>query len=158
MFATLAGLLLGKKYGTMSVALYIAIGLAGVPVFAFGGGLWYVFQPTFGYILGYLPAVYITGYMMEKSRTASSAAVLRASFVNVLVVYMFGLPYFYMILNFYLGQAFSFHNLMLLALLPTIPGKIITCFACVELHRRLAPVISTMGINQRRLSNENVKT
>ena len=50
----LAGLLLGSRLGALSVSLYTVLGLAGVPVFTGGGGLWYIFQPTFGYILGFI--------------------------------------------------------------------------------------------------------
>ena len=42
LFVLLAGFLLGKKLGTLSVVAYIGIGLAGVPVFAAGGGIGYV--------------------------------------------------------------------------------------------------------------------
>ena len=49
LFTTLAGLILGPKLGAMSVTLYVALGLLGLPIFASGGGIGYVFQPTFGY-------------------------------------------------------------------------------------------------------------
>ena len=39
LFTTLAGLLLGGRYGALSAALYLVLGLAGVPVFTEGGGL-----------------------------------------------------------------------------------------------------------------------
>ena len=149
MFAALAGMLLGKKLGAAAVALYLAAGLAGLPVFAYGGGLTYVFQPTFGYVIGYLPAAFITGYVMEKSRLAVTAKAYLASYINVVIVYLFGLPYFYMIANYYLHEPFSLRDLIILALLPTIPGKIITCFICVELYKRLSCVV---GVNQAKFS------
>jgi biotin transport system substrate-specific component len=51
----------GWRIGVATVALYIVEGLAGLPVFAFGGGWTYVMSPTFGFILGYLPMAYIIG-------------------------------------------------------------------------------------------------
>lgn len=53
LFTTLAGVLLGGKLGAVSVACYVVLGLLGVPIFAEGGGLSYVFQPTFGYLIGF---------------------------------------------------------------------------------------------------------
>ena len=53
-FANLAALLLGVKWGTLAIGLYIALGLVGVPIFTAGGGFTYVLQPTFGYLLGFL--------------------------------------------------------------------------------------------------------
>ena len=38
--------------GSLAVAVYVAVGLAGIPVFAAGGGIQYVFRPSFGYLLG----------------------------------------------------------------------------------------------------------
>ena len=48
LFVSLAGLLLGAKYGGLSVFIYAALGLAGLPVFTAGGGITYVVFPTFG--------------------------------------------------------------------------------------------------------------
>ena len=58
---------LGCKWGTASCALYILIGLIGVPVFsAFSGGPGKLFGPTGGYIIGYLPLVFLTGLFIDK--------------------------------------------------------------------------------------------
>ena len=57
----ICGILLGPKYGSISVLLYVCLGLCGVPVFAMGGGLGYVLQPTFGYVMGFILGAYITG-------------------------------------------------------------------------------------------------
>ena len=51
LFTMLAGLLLGSRLGTVSVLSYMLLGLAGLPIFSEGGGLWYVFKPSFGYII-----------------------------------------------------------------------------------------------------------
>ena len=59
--AVLAGLLLGAKWGTASVAVYIFMGLLGLPVFSGGGGFAYVLQLTFGYILGFAAAAFAAG-------------------------------------------------------------------------------------------------
>ena len=53
-FVVLSGALLGKKYGTMAQALYVILGLIGIPIFTKGGGPQYVLEPSFGYLLGVL--------------------------------------------------------------------------------------------------------
>ena len=50
LFVLLAGRLLGPVNGTIAVAVYVAVGLAGVPIFAAGGGISYLFRPSFGYL------------------------------------------------------------------------------------------------------------
>lgn len=59
LFTMLAGLLLGSKRGTISVVAYMLLGLAGLPIFSEGGGLWYVFKPSFGYIIGFCLGTYV---------------------------------------------------------------------------------------------------
>ena len=101
-FTTLAGLLLGKKYGSVSVILYVLLGLAGIPVFTKGGGLWYVLEPTFGYLLGYIPGAYVTGLIAHKAKEPTLKRLLAASFAGYAVVYAFGMTYCYIVMNFFL--------------------------------------------------------
>lgn len=68
MFVLLAGLLLGSRWGFASVAVYLLAGACGLPVFAGGlGGIGRIVGPTGGYLIGYLPAVFITGYISQKA-------------------------------------------------------------------------------------------
>ena len=58
----LAGAILGWKRGSVAVALYLLIGLVGVPVFSgFSGGVQKLVGVTGGYLVGYLPCALITG-------------------------------------------------------------------------------------------------
>ena len=66
LFTMMAGLLLGGRKGALSVGVYILLGLVGLPVFAEGGGFWYILKPSFGYLLGFMLAAYVTGTMVEK--------------------------------------------------------------------------------------------
>ena len=68
LFTTLAGLLLGSKLGTISVVAYTLLGLAGLPIFSEGGGIWYIFKPSFGYIIGFCIGTYVTGLIAEKMK------------------------------------------------------------------------------------------
>jgi len=58
---------LGARMGVATVALYLAQGLAGLPVFAgAGAGLPYLMGPTGGFILSWLPMAFIIGYAADK--------------------------------------------------------------------------------------------
>src|SRR5687767_8545359 len=61
LFVTLAGAVLGPYLGAASQLLCLAIGAAGAPVFAAGGGLAYLAGPTGGYLLSYPVAAAVTG-------------------------------------------------------------------------------------------------
>lgn len=56
-----SGLLLGSKRGAIVCLIYIVGGLVGIPWFAAGGGLAYIFQPTFGFILSFPLAAFLSG-------------------------------------------------------------------------------------------------
>ena len=62
----LAGLLLGWKYGALAVAVYILLGLAGVPVFTNFRAASALVGPTGGYIVGYLPYAMLAGLPVPK--------------------------------------------------------------------------------------------
>lgn len=64
----LTGALLGPRRGGLAVALYLALGLGGLPIFTNGGGFSYVGQPTFGYLAAFLPAVIVVGRLAEAPR------------------------------------------------------------------------------------------
>ena len=65
LFCALAELILGSRLGALSQIVYVAIGLSGVPVFTEGGGLGYIFKPTFGYLIGFIVAAYVIGKIRE---------------------------------------------------------------------------------------------
>jgi biotin transport system substrate-specific component len=74
-----SGLWLGARGGFASQALYLTLGLAGAPIFAFGnGGAAYLFNPmgTGGYLLSYPLAAWLTGYVMERGGERRSAPFL----------------------------------------------------------------------------------
>ncbi len=60
-FVWVSGLVLGPWQGMAAQAVMLAIGLAGLPIFIDGGGPGYVLRPTFGYLLGFLPAAWLAG-------------------------------------------------------------------------------------------------
>ena len=67
LFVLLAGLLLGSRWGFATVSVYLLAGAVGLPVFAGGlGGIGRILGPTGGYLIGYLPAVWLIGIISEK--------------------------------------------------------------------------------------------
>lgn len=76
-----AGGLLGPVGGLISVTTYLCAGMAGAPVFAFGGGPAYLAGPTGGYLLGFIPAVWVAGIASNRTRrlTGLSAGFLLAT-------------------------------------------------------------------------------
>jgi biotin transport system substrate-specific component len=57
----LVGCLGGKRAATLSQIVYLILGLTRFPVFTQGGGLDYIYQPSFGYLLGFIPGAWVCG-------------------------------------------------------------------------------------------------
>lgn len=137
-FVLLAGLLLGPQKGLLAVSLYIFIGLAGLPVFSGGGGIAYIFRPSFGYLLGFLPAVFVTGKMAQKKTEAS---LYLPALMGSLMVYSLGLPFYYLVMNYYLKSPLTVSALMVSGFLIFIPGDLIKMILAVSLAKRLGPIL-----------------
>lgn len=82
---------LGKKMALTSAFLYIVAGLFFIPVFALGGGLKYFGQYGFGYILAYIPAVFIAGNILKKQY--SFPKMIKAAIFGVLTIHILGILY-----------------------------------------------------------------
>lgn len=85
------GAFLGRKYGIISILLYILLGLFAIPVFALGGGPKYIFEYGFGYILAYIPAVFFAGSILKSGFTVRN--MLQAVVVGVLTIHLIGILY-----------------------------------------------------------------
>jgi len=86
----LAATILGRKYGTISVLIYLAIGAIGVPVYAeFSAGFSALIGPTGGYLIGFIPTVLIIAYYIEKT-SFTVLQVFIANTIGMLVTLLFG--------------------------------------------------------------------
>ena len=89
-FILLMGLLLGCRWGTASIAVYLLAGSLGLPVFANGkGGIAILLGPTGGYLIGFLPAVFIIGFISEKFNHRLLVDII-AMLCGTFVIYAFG--------------------------------------------------------------------
>lgn len=126
-FTNMAGILLGRRRGAISVLIYTLLGLAGLPIFAEGGGLWYVLKPTFGYMIGFILGSWLTGALCAKKGWDDPLHVFAASFAGLLVVYAAGMIYYYMIGNFVINSPIGLWPLFLYCFLLAVPGDIVLC-------------------------------
>jgi len=86
------GTLLGARRGSLCVIAYIAEGLAGMPVFAMGGGGPAVLLgPTGGYLIGFVGAAYVTGALAQMGWDRQIGTTILAMIAGDIVLYAFGL-------------------------------------------------------------------
>jgi len=95
----LAATILGAKYGTISVLVYLGLGAVGIPVFAqMSGGLGSLFGPTGGFLFGFIPTAFIIGYYLEKTSFTVANAII-ANVIGMFVALTFGTVWLKVIAN-----------------------------------------------------------
>ncbi len=136
-FVLLAGMLLGARLGMLSAAVYVGAGLLGFPLFAAGGGIGYVFRPSFGYLLGFVAAAFTAGRVCERISALTFRTAFGGAVAGMLVTYTIGFLYKYSLLNFYLGEPSPFYVILLSAFPLDIPGDFVLCVIAAKLAPRL---------------------
>lgn len=107
LFAISAGLLLGGRDGALAVLVYIAMGLVGLPVFTSGGGVGYVFMPSFGYLIGFPVGALVSGAICSRLKRKTRGRVFIAALVGIVPVYVIGMTYQVLIVYYYIGSAWA---------------------------------------------------
>lgn len=121
----LVGASLGAWRGAASLALYMLLGLAGLPIFAeFSGGPASVLSPSFGFIIGFIPAAALIGWLSERAWDRRPVLAAAGFFAASLVPFLFGLPYLAVVLA-NLGLPHSFAAVMAAGFTPFIVGGIV---------------------------------
>lgn len=135
-FVMLAGLLLGWRGGLLSVAIYLLAGAVGLPVFAGGtAGIGRFAGPTGGYLIGYLPAVAIIGWVSEKGRHQVFFEIF-GMILGSLLVYILGVSW----LKILTGMEWA--GAVKAGMLPFLPGDLIKIAAAVPVAKALRPIIT----------------
>lgn len=82
---------LGKRLALTCTCMYILLGLCVFPIFALGGGISYVAEYSFGYIIAYILGVYICGSFLNKKYSFGN--MILGAILGVLVIHLCGILY-----------------------------------------------------------------
>ena len=148
-FCALGGILLGGKRGALAQILYVGIGLIGVPVFTQGGGPQYILQPTFGYLLGFIVGAYIIGRISEKTKDLTGKKIYMICLMGLGSLYVFGLIHMYIIMNFYLGQAYSVWKVLSIGFLACLGGDLTSTLLISLVGVRVIPILRKLGLTSQ---------
>ena len=110
---TLMALLYGRKLGTATILSYVAAGSLGAPIFA-GGKAGSLFSPTGGYILGYIVATIILGYLADKGVTKSYVKTILSLMLSSAIILTLG--------SLGLSLFVPGKNAFMIGVLPFLPG------------------------------------
>jgi len=142
LFVLLSGILLGPKLGAISQLIYVILGLIGIPIFAeFSGGLQSVLKPSFGFLIGFIPAAYIVGRIIKNSRftvhNSQLKEIVLAGSIGTIAIYLIGLPYMYFILNHVMNMQLSFFEVFKMGAFLFIPGDIFKLIISTVIGQKL---------------------
>jgi biotin transport system substrate-specific component len=142
LFVLLSGLLLGSHWGMASMGLYLLVGAIGIPVFAGGkGGFAHFLGPTGGYLLGYVLASWITGFISERSRGLLALDIF-AVLVGSLTIYGLGVPWLKMVTQM------SWPKTLVVGVVPFLIGDVVKASVALILARAIRPVLKRQLINE----------
>ena len=113
----LIGITYGSRLGAATVALYLAEGAAGLPVFAGGGGIAYLAGPTAGYLFGFVIAAALVGWLAEHGWDRKASTTAAAMLLGNLVIYLSGL--------LWLGTIVGYGKVFAVGMLPFLPGDVL---------------------------------
>ncbi|MDE5990787.1 MAG: biotin transporter BioY [Clostridia bacterium] len=153
--ANVCALLLGKKWGTVSLVLYLALGLMGLPIFSSGGGPAYVLQPSFGYIIGFAIGGFFAAWYREKVGKHTFKTYMIASLINMLIMDVFGTVYGAVIMYGYMHSTMGVWAFFWAFLVPFIPIDIIKCIVGSLICAKIGPMAERSLRPNRSAVNKN---
>ena len=134
MVVIMAGLILNPRTAALSQIAYIIIGLTGIPVFTEGGGIHYIFSPTFGYLLGYIPGAWITAKILSAGEKKNY---FFAALTGVFIIYAIGASLLFLNLNFVAKNSISILDTAKIGILPFIVPDIIKVLAAAAISKKI---------------------
>lgn len=121
----LCGLILGWKYGTLSVLIYLLLGMVGLPVFAgYKSSIAVLAGPTGGYLIGYLAIAVCCGISVKWGK-GKRVIMVAGMFLGTAVCYTIGTIWLAMQLHLSAKAA------LMAGVIPFIPGDLIKMALCV---------------------------
>ncbi len=135
LFVLLAGLLLGGRWGLVSVGIYLLVGAVGLPVFAEGkGGMAHLLGPRGGYLFGFAAAACLAGLVSERGQSRMAFDGL-AVILGTIVVYACGVPWLKM------QTGMSWQKAWTVGMLPFLLPDVVKAVAALFLARALRPLL-----------------
>lgn len=130
----LSGGFLGKKYGTLSMVIYILLGIIGLPVFSsMRSGAGVLVGPSGGYIIGFILTAFVIGAIVEKYED-SYKAIFLGGILGSIACYVLGTLWFIMLTGKGLVAALG------LCVIPFLPGdlaKVIIATILIKKYRKM---------------------
>lgn len=125
------------------IIVYIVMGLFGIPVFStFSGGISKIFTPSFGFILSFIFVPIIVKLLSKLKIKSETLKTLLISFIALIVIYLIGIMYLFVIRSVYEVNILSF---IVVTVLPLLPFDIIKVFLVCFITKKLKPILERIS-------------
>lgn len=136
----LTAALLGPTRGIVSIALYLLLGFFGIPVFSgYTAGVGVLTGPRGGFLLGYLPCVWMTGLFVRKRRGGRNGILLFVAgmLLGTVLLYGIGALWFY----FVYAESVVFGEVLATCVVPFLLPDVIKIIIAAVLYRPMVRLI-----------------
>ncbi len=120
---------------------YITLGLLGLPVFAGGGGVSYLLQPTFGYLIGFLVGGFLISALNRLCKPKTVWHFFGINLLGYLPVLVCGFSYVLLLNLFYFKKALDFWTILVGSVLVFLPTDLLYCVITAAIFKRLQPIL-----------------
>lgn len=143
----LVGFLLGKKWGPISILVWIVLGCLGLPVFNQGqAGAVMLVGPTGGFILGFVVSAYLVGLFTERDQKASLVKNVGYLSLSMVVTYIIGLVGFMLSFTYFLEKPMTLERAVILAVAPFLPFDIIKAVIAAFVGMKVRKALIASGL------------
>ncbi|NLI95229.1 MAG: biotin transporter BioY [Synergistaceae bacterium] len=149
LFVFLSGVLLPPRAALLSMVLYVAMGLLGLPVFAGESGPSVVLHPTFGFLLGFILAAWLISAIVS-ARGQRFPVCLAACLAGLAVIYGTGIAGLFLNVNFVMGKTMTWTQAVKVGMIPFVAGDLLKGLAAAFIASRIGPRLSAAGAGDRR--------
>lgn len=144
----LSSLILGGRWSFVSVAVWILLGVFGLPVFAQGkAGAAVLLGPTGGFLLGFALCAYLTGHLFERG-DLTFKRVLFIMFIGLIVVYTIGILGFMVSFEYFLHKPMSWSQAFTLSVAPFFPFDLIKAIMAAYLGLKIHSALLRSGLRK----------
>lgn len=141
-FVLLTSQILSTSATLFCLLSYIALGLIGLPVFANGGGIGYVLQPGFGYLIGFVFCGLLISFLTHKNSKQTIKKMFLINLIGCSCIYLFALPFSWFLNAFYFSNELKLWPLIFSFYLVFIPSDMIFCLLSAITAKRIKPFLA----------------
>jgi len=133
-FVLLCGALMGRKYAPIATFSYLVLGVLGLPIFqGYGRGMLHIFGPTGGYLIGFVAASFVIGYLIDLKRDEQNLWwIIFSMAAGKAIIYSFGIIWLSLSMHIGLTKA------VYLGFVPFIPGAIFKLLSASLIYSKIS--------------------